>query len=67
MEQWYTYVRTEYNEQIVSVVLAAAKTKVALLQSVSIPQLELMGSHLGSKLAHSIASVLSIPKQYMIF
>ena len=31
------YVRTEYNEQPVSVILAAAKTKVAPLQSVSIP------------------------------
>ena len=61
------YVRTEYNEQPVSVNLAAAKTKVAPLQSVSIPRLELMGAHLGSKLAHSIASVLSIPKQHMTF
>ena len=61
------YVRTEYNNQTVSVILAAAKTKVTPLQSVSIPRLELMGAHLGSKLARTIANVLSIPKQHMIF
>ena len=61
------YVRCEYDTKTVSVILAAAKTKVAPLQSVSIPRLELMGAHLGSKLAHSIAGVLSIPKQHMIF
>ena len=61
------YVRTEYNDQTVSVILAAAKTKVTPLQSVSIPRLELMGAHLGSKLARTIANVLSIPKQHMIF
>ena len=61
------YVRCEYDIKTLSVTLAAAKTKVAPLQSVSIPRLELMGAHLGSKLAHSIASVLSTPKQHMIF
>ena len=55
------YVRTEYNDQTVSVILAAAKTKVTALHSVSVPRLELMGAHLESKLAHTIASVLSIP------
>ena len=58
------YVRCEYDIKTVSVTLAAAKTKVAPLQSVSIPRLELMGAHLDSKLASSIASVLSIPKQH---
>ena len=48
------YVRSEYDNGTVSVTLAAAKTKVAPLQSISIPRLELMGAHLGSKLAHSI-------------
>ena len=55
------------NDQTVSVILAAAKTKATPLQSVSIPRLELMGAHLGSKLACTIANVLSIPKQHMIF
>ena len=50
------YVRTEYDDQTVSVILAAVKTKVAPLQSVPIPRLELMVAHLGSKLAHSIIS-----------
>ena len=61
------YVRSEYVNKTVSVTLAAAKAKVAPLQSVSIPQLKLMGAHLGNKLSHSIANVLSIPKQHMIF
>ena len=52
---------------MVSVFLAVTKTKVAPLQSVSIPCLELMGAHLGSKLAHSIANVPSIPKKHIIF
>ena len=60
------YDRCEYDTKTVSVNLAAAKTKVVPLQSVSIPQLELMGAQLGSKLAHSIAGVLSIPKQHDI-
>ena len=61
------YVRCEHDTKTVSVTLAAAKTKVVPLQSVSIPWLELMGAQLGSKLTHSIVSVLSIPKQHMVF
>ena len=55
MEEWL-YVRSEYDNKTISVTLAVAKIKVASLQSVSIPQLELMGAHLRSKLAHSIDS-----------
>ena len=50
-----------------SVSLVAAKTKVAPIQSVSIPRLELMGACLGSKLTQSVAQVLSIPIQDVVF
>ena len=55
IEEWL-YVRCEYDNKTVSVTLAVAKITVASLQSVSIPQLELMGAHLRSKLARSIDS-----------
>ena len=61
------YVRTEYEDKTVSVFIVTSKTKVVPLQSVSIPRLELMAAHLGNKLAQSIANVLSISKQQMIF
>ena len=57
------YVRIEYQDQTVSLSLIVAKTKVAPLQSVSIPRLELMGASLGTRLTQSIASVLVIPIQ----
>ena len=44
------YVRMEYKNQTVSVRFVAAKTKVAPLQSVGIPRMELMGACLGVKL-----------------
>ena len=55
------YIRTEYEDQTVSVCLVAARTKVAPLQCVSIPRLELMGACLGSKLTQTISRVLAIP------
>lgn len=61
------YIRIEYEDQTVSVGLVAAKTKVAPLQSISIPRLELMGACLGNKLAQSIIKVLLIPIQCVIF
>ena len=61
------YVRIEYQDQMVSLSLIAAKTKVAPLQSVSIPRLELKGASLGTRLTHSIASVLVIPIQHAVF
>ena len=56
------YVRTEYEDQTVSVFIVTPKIKIIPLQSVSIPQLELMAAHLGSKLAQAIANILSISK-----
>ena len=61
------YVRIEYQDQTVSLNLIAAKTKVAPLQSISIPRLELMGACLGTRLTQSIASVLVIPIQHTVF
>jgi len=45
----------------------ASKTKVAPLQSMSIPCLELMGAILGKRLALSIASTLVINKSSLTF
>ena len=61
------YVRIEYQDQTVSLNLIAAKTKVAPLQSISIPRLELIGACLGTRLTQSIASVLVIPIQHTVF
>ena len=49
------------------VCLVTSKSKVAPLQSVSIPRLELMGAVLGSKLAQTIASVLTVEKNSITF
>ena len=61
------YVRVEYKDKTVSVRLVAAKTKVAPLQSVGIPRMELMGACLGVKLTQSIVKALLIPIQYVVF
>ena len=61
------YVRIEYQDKTVSLSLIAAKTKVATLQSVSIPRLKMMGASLGTRLTQSIASVLVIPIQHAVF
>ena len=63
------YKRIKYKDQLLSVRLVAAKTKVApiQLQSVSIPRLELMGACLGNKLTQSVAQVFSIPMQEVVF
>ena len=61
------YQKTEYQNGTTSVCLVASKSKVAPLQSVSIPRLELMGAVLGSKLAQTIASVLTVEKNSITF
>ena len=52
------YQKAEYQDGTSpqSVSLVASKSKVAPLQSVSIPRLELMGAVLGSELAQVIAN-----------
>jgi len=61
------YQRIEYEGHRLSVRLVTAKTKVAPIQSVSIPRLELMGACLGNKLTQSIIEVFSIPVQDVVF
>ena len=61
------YLRTEYKEKTISVRFVAAKTKVAPLQSVSVPRMELIGACLGVKLAQSIVKALSISVLYVTF
>ena len=62
-----TYLRTEYKEQTIAVIFVAAKTKVAPLQSVSEPRMELMGACLGVKLAQSIVKALSYSMLHVTF
>ena len=59
--------RIVYQDESVSVQLITTKTKVAPLQTVSIPHLELMGVNLGNKLAQSVSNVCNIQKEQMNF
>jgi len=61
------YIKVEYQDGSTSVRLVASKTKVAPLQSISIPRLELMGAVLGSRLAKSVVNALSMETEFMIF
>ena len=61
------YMRSEYIEGKVSLSFVASKTKVAPLQSLSIPRLELMAAVLGKRLALSIAEILSIGRELITF
>ena len=61
------YVRVKYQDGSLSVRLVSSKTKVAPLQSVSVPRLELMGAVLGSRLATSISDALDMEKQSYTF
>ena len=60
------YVRMEYKDQTVSVIFVAAKTKVAPLQSVGNPRMELMGACLGVKLTQLVIKVLLVPMQHVV-
>ena len=61
------YMRSEYIGRKVSLSFVTSKTKVAPLQSLSIPRLELMAAILGKRLALSIAEVLSIDRELITF
>ena len=60
-------IRIEYKDQTIGVRFMADKTKVAPLQSVSVPRMELMGACLGVKLAQSIIKALSVSVLHIIF
>jgi len=62
-----TYLRSECENGDISVRFVASKTRVAPLQSLSIPRLELMGAILGKRLALSISSTMSINKSSLTF
>ena len=59
------YIRVEHCDGSLSVRLVAAK--VAPLQSISMPRLELMGAILGIRLARSIVNALSLKKKLVTF
>ena len=61
------YMRSEYRERNVLLSFVASKIKVAPLQSLSIPHLELMAAVLGKRLALSIAEILNIDKEFITF
>ena len=59
------YQKSEYQDGSSSVCLVASKSKVAPLQSINIPRLELMGAVLGYRLAQTIVSVMNIEKRVL--
>ena len=61
------YLRSECESGDVVVRFVASKTKVAPLQSISVPCLELMGAILGKRLALSVAETLMINKSSITF
>ena len=56
------YMRSKHRQRNVLLSFVASKTKVAPLQSLSIPRLELMAAVLGKRLALSVAEILNIDK-----
>ena len=61
------YTRHLYNNGTVSCRLVASKTRVALLQAVSIPRLELMAAVTGAKLSETIGDTLRIYRHDRVF
>ncbi|PFX12674.1 hypothetical protein AWC38_SpisGene23328 [Stylophora pistillata] len=61
------YVRHLYKDGTVSSRLVASKSRVAPLQAVSIPRLELMAAVVGLKLAETVGQVLCIDKSKWVF
>ena len=61
------YTRHLYNDGTVSCRLVASKTRVAALQAVSIPRLELMAAVTGAKLSETIGDTLGIQRHERVF
>ena len=61
-----TYMRCEYDNDTVTRRLIAAKSKVASLNPMTVPRLELMGAILGLRLIQSLLTVL-VPMQSVTF
>ena len=62
-----TYSRHLYEDGTVTCRLVASKSRVAPVQAVSIPRLELMAAVVGLRLAETVGSVLNIPKHDWLF
>ena len=61
------YMRCEYDSDTVTSRLIAAKSKVASLNPMTVPRLELMGAILGLRLTQSLLMVLETPMQSVTF
>ena len=61
------YTRLLYEDGTVSCCLVASKSRVAPLQAVSIPRLELMAAVVGLKLSQAVSQALGIKKEEWIF
>ena len=62
-----TYMRCEYDNDTVTRRLIAAKSKVASLNPMTVPRLELMGAILGLRLTQSLLTVLEVTMQSVTF
>lgn len=62
-----TYVRHEYEDGTVSTRLVAAKSRLAPLEAMSIPRLELMGALTGLRLTLKICAALELPRNKATF
>ena len=62
-----TYIRHLYEDGAVTCCLVASKSRVALLQAVSIPRLKLMAVIVGLRLAETVGNVLTITKSRWMF
>ena len=62
-----TYSRHLYEDGSVTCRLVASKSRVAPLQAVSIPRLELMAAVVGLRLAEAVGNILSLPKHEWLF
>ena len=62
-----TYSRHLYEDGSVTCRLVASKSRVAPLQAVSIPRLELMAAVVGLRLAEAVGNILNLPKHEWLF
>ena len=62
-----TYSRHLYEDGSVTCRLVASKSRVAPLQAVSIPRLELMAAVVGLRLAEAVRNILNLPKHEWLF
>ena len=62
-----TYARHLYEDGSVTCRLVASKSRVAPLQAVSIPRLELMAAVVGLRLAEAVGNILNLPKHEWLF